>query len=941
MIGHRVDRVAAEFAVRSKPWARIGLLLVGIAIFAHQAVMPAHAQAPKDEARSLNARAVELYRAGRVNEAIPLAKRSLELSEKTLPAGHRDIATAINNLATFYEVAGQFAEAERLHKRALEMREKTLPAGHLDIAMSLNNLAVLYRKLGRLAEAEPLYKRTIEMREKALPAGHPDIARSLNNLAVLYSTQDRLDEAEALHKRALDMREKALPPGHPDIASTLSSLALVLQKQGRLAEAARMLVRSLEIREKALPAGHPDLAVTLNNLALVYSGQGRLAEAETIYRRALEINEATRPPGHPDISLVLNNLAAIALQRRDWAGALALFSRGTDLTIARVQRTGLAETQAASTEHSAENPAAEAHNFYGYIKAAYQLGAKLPAERTRLAADAFNRAQWSMSSEAAASLTNMAARSARGDPALARVVRERQDLVNEWRQRDRALVLASTLAPQQRDAASERALRDRLAAIDTAIARIDRSLTKDFPEFSNLSRSEPVPVEEVQTLLGSNEALVLVLDTWAAAGTPDESFLWIVTKNDLRWVRSPLGKNALTREVAALRCGLDTTAWHGEGAERCSKLLNVAAPPREGDPLPFDHARAHALYKGLFGEVGELIKGKHLLVVSSARLMQLPFQVLVTAPPRPEVDHRDVAWLARSHAVTVLPAVSSLKALRRVARPSAATKPIIGFGNPLLDGPDQRHAQRARLARDTQRCPDARPRQVAAQRGLRTGAAAVTTRGGLADLAQLKMQTPLPETADELCAVARDLGADAGEMRLGARATETEIKALSEAGALARYRIVHFATHGTLAGQLSGTTEPGLILTPPATASERDDGYLSASEIAALRLDADWVILSACNTAAGGATAAEALSGVARGFFYAQARALLVSHWEVDSDATVKLIVTAVAAITRDASIGRAEALRGAMLAMIDKGDPHHAHPAFWAPFVVVGEGAR
>jgi CHAT domain-containing protein len=152
--------------------------------------------------------------------------------------------------------------------------------------------------------------------------------------------------------------------------------------------------------------------------------------------------------------------------------------------------------------------------------------------------------------------------------------------------------------------------------------------------------------------------------------------------------------------------------------------------------------------------------------------------------------------------------------------------------------------------------------------------------------------------------------------------------------------MLHFATHGVLAGRLDGTHEPGLILTPPEKATEEDDGYLSASEIAALKLDADWVILSACNTAAGVATNAEALSGLARAFIYAQARALLVSHWEVYSDATVKLITTAIREMTRDHKVGRAEALRRSMLALIDKGEPHEAHPAYWAPFVVVGEGS-
>jgi CHAT domain-containing protein len=181
--------------------------------------------------------------------------------------------------------------------------------------------------------------------------------------------------------------------------------------------------------------------------------------------------------------------------------------------------------------------------------------------------------------------------------------------------------------------------------------------------------------------------------------------------------------------------------------------------------------------------------------------------------------------------------------------------------------------------------------------------------------------------------------ADAANVQLGSQATEHEVKRLSASGDLAAYRMVHFATHGVLAGQLDGTHEPGLILTPPDKPTEEDDGYLSVSEIAALKLDADWVILSACNTAAGGSTSAEALSGLARAFIYAQARALLVSHWEVYSDATVKLVTAAVREMARDPKIGRAEALRRSMLALIDKGAPHEAHPAYWAPFVVVGEG--
>src|SRR5262249_12740092 len=151
---------------------------------------------------------------------------------------------------------------------------------------------------------------------------------------------------------------------------------------------------------------------------------------------------------------------------------------------------------------------------------------------------------------------------------------------------------------------------------------------------------------------------------------------------------------------------------------------------------------------------------------------------------------------------------------------------------------------------------------------VRRGAVRVGARTGLAQVAQLNIQAPLPETADELCTVAQGLKAEPSDIHLGAQATEREVRRLSSGGELAKYRVVHFATHGVLAGEIAGTREPGLILTPPATASDEDDGYLSASEISALKLDADWVVLSACNTAAGGAASAEALSGLARAFFY-------------------------------------------------------------------------
>ena len=414
----------------------------------------------------------------------------------------------------------------------------------------------------------------------------------------------------------------------------------------------------------------------------------------------------------------------------------------------------------------------------------------------------------------------------------------------------------------------------------------------------------------------------------------------MVTKTDARWVRIALGTAALRDQVQILRCGLSVDAWSSGHCHDLLKADYTDADRDAGGPLPFDHKRGHALYRALFDQIEDLVAGKHLLVVPSGPLTMLPFSVLITAPVADDdIDNSKVAWLGARQPVTILPSVASL-ALRTHAKASEASRSYIGFGNPLLDGDPAKpaHVTRARLARTLQRCPETPTTTASIARGpegLRPLA-----QGGLADLQRIRRQVALPETAVELCEVANSLRVPASEIRLGALATERDLKAMSTDGRLATYRIVHLATHGAVAGELEPGTEPGLILTPPEKATEVDDGYLSASEISSLKLDAEWVILSACNTAAGGAEGAEALSGLARAFFYAGARALLVSHWSVDSLAAVQLITRAVSAMATDPNSSRAEALRRSMRVLIESGRPQQAHPSYWAPFVVVGEGA-
>ena len=213
------------------------------------------------------------------------------------------------------------------------------------------------------------------------------------------------------------------------------------------------------------------------------------------------------------------------------------------------------------------------------------------------------------------------------------------------------------------------------------------------------------------------------------------------------------------------------------------------------------------------------------------------------------------------------------------------------------------------------------------------------------DKAELSQLPRLPDTRDELTAVAEALGADPSKaLYLGKDANEQNV----ESKDLSHYQVVAFATHGLVPGDVDGLTQPALALTAPEIAGIKGDGLLTMEKILALKLDADWVVLSACNTAAGAGAGAEAASGLGSAFFYAGTRALLVTNWSVHSESARELITDVFKRQGADPAISRAEALRQAMVAMIDGGGYKddsgrtlfdYAHPLFWAPYTLIGDG--
>lgn len=837
------------------------------------------------------------YRAqGRYAQAEQLYLRALAIVEKAVGAEHTHVAAVLNLLALVYYEQGKYAQIETLFKRALAIREKALGYEHRTVAESLNNLAGLYTTQGRYALAEPLRARSLSIVEKALGREHPDVASNLNDMAYQYFVQDQYAQAEPLYRRALAIREHALGAAHPGVGDSLRDLATVYGKQGRYAEALPLFARALAIAENSFGPEHAAVAACLHKEAELHKAQGQYAKAEPLYKRSLAIIEKIVGPDHPGNALSLNSLAEMYRSQGRHGEALALARRASAIARQRIIAGGTGD----AARHEAFTNRA---GFFNHLA----LLARNPGQEAAaaIADEALQIVQLEQTSGTASAVAKMAARFATGDDVLAGLIKRKQDAADRRARQEALLLKAASRPPQQRIAADEHRLREDIVLAAREIETADAELARGFPAYRELTRHEPMRVSQLRPLLQPEEALLVY-----ALG--EQSFLWVVRAEGAVFLSLPVDAKDLAAKVATLRAEMD---FDSAGKARRVSL----------DVL-------HALYQGVFAPALPQLAGiTHVLVVPAGPLQSLPFGMLVAAPAaaiRGDADYRKVDWLARRYALSVLPAVSSLQALRQFAKAGRSQEPFAGFGDPLIGA-----------AGGEIRGPRGRMDVAQVFRTLAVKADAVSgaVMAEIADVEAIRQAPRLPETADELRAMGRALKAGENSIWLQERASESVVKGLD----LSRYRTIAFATHGVTAGEVKGVGESGLILTPPPQGSAEDDGYLSASEIARLRLDADWVVLSACNTAAAdGTPGAEGLSGLAKAFFHAGARSLLVSHWPVASDATVPLTTAMLREYEANPGQGKAAAQRKAILALMNTpSHPEYAHPVFWAPFVVVGEG--
>ncbi len=874
--------------------------------------------------RILQARGELLFRQAKTRQASDIYLQSLQQRQKLLGLNHLETAQSLVSYASSLKGLHRFSQAEDLFRQSFVIYDSQLGSNHVFIGTILNNMGQMYYLQGRFKESEKALLRALEIKKSHVNKNHIAIASSSNHLGYLYFLLEDYQSALNYLNNAIriwTLKDSDRPRYR---ASAQTWKAVILSRQGKPEEAVRQLYQTIELLESIYGKQNIATADAYYQLGKILHGLSRAGEAEKAFKKGL-ISAGQFGQGDWLAEILIHaELGNLYMETGKLIDALSHAQKSLDGVQLRIRRfTGL-RAHSLSTELKSLADA-----IINNISAIYHIIQSNPEKtiqrsKQELLDLSFKAAQISRSGSVARALAQIEQRMSTGNDKLAGIIRQRQDLVEQWQEIDSLLTATMSTAENKRDRKKEQQFITLSSQIKLDLDALEQRLKKDYPDYINMTQSPPLTIKQVQKLLHKDESLLVYLFG------KKKSYLWLIGPTTAEIFQLNITQQQLQRSVRRMRYRLVPRA-----------NLNPQNLP------PFPVKQSFLLYKKILQPAMPLLEqSKALFIVADQALQSLPLSVLVTQLPKKRIikaaQHKQVAWLIKDKALSTLPAVSALSTLRNQSLSSFASKTFLGIGDPDLKKAKKEYQLRTRQlqlrAANKQITKDKNEQLLS--RGLNTRNNAtlrsiIGERGAGVDINQVSSMVELPDTADELKTVAQLLSADTEDIYLRSRAVESQ---LLQAGT-DNYNIIQFATHGLMAGEFQGLYEPALVLTPDIESNIFDNGLLTASDISQLKLNADFVVLSACNTAApDGTPGAEGLSGLARAFIYAGSRALMVTHWAVISDAAVKMTTNIFAAINNNEQLNISMAHQQSTLKLMnDKEHVYYAHPLFWAPFMIVG----
>jgi len=823
---------------------------------------------------------------------------------------------------------------------------------------------VLYAK-GRFIEAEPYRRSAVRILCKSLDGAiirQKPCFYHTGLLCMNLAYQERLFEAEQIARETLTAAFANTGRASTLAGEYIALLGEILLRQGRLNDAEKLLTAGHRlIQDSGIPKYSLTLGYTEKTLGEVFFARQKFNEAVMsfditkesmgenpyVYEKFIALN--------PNVMLALLKVGRIqeALKYIPTEYEKSLKYLGEKnyktaelLAFRAIANASLGKEREAMNDFSAAlsilaNQKTGDHDYLKnlrrriIIEAYLDLLTKIYEEQTErdfqidAPAEIFNMCEALNRSIVKTTLGESGARSAAVDSDLADLVRREQDTLKQLNTLQRTLVNALAASPDQQN---PEALKDLKTSIDTlrsANEAFFEEIHRRFPKYSEFTNPAPVSFPVIQGHLRPGEAMIAIYPA------SDRTYIWAVPAiGKIRFHISPLGEKELHEKAVHLRKSL------------------APSPETFADIPDFDLAQAYDLYLKLLMPVKVGWEdAKNLIVLAGGALGQLPLAIL----PTNSVDfnqkesllfakYRNVPWLIRKFSTTRVPSASSFVTLRKLKEGDPKRKAFVGFGDPLYN-PGQ--LVRAENADSVQEFASSNEEGSLKVRGIRVSESGNLDNDKITSI-HLGLLNRLPDTAKEIKSIAKTLGADPlTDIFLGKQASELRVKTMD----LSNRRIVVFATHALVPGDLDGLDQPALALSAPSVTGDKEDGLLTMGEILKIKLNADWVVLSACNTGAANGRGAEAVSGLGQAFFYAGTRALLVSMWPVETTSARKLTTGLFRYQNEDKTLDRAGALRKAMLDLIDgpgltdiatgKKVASYAHPLFWAPFILVGDTGR
>lgn len=886
---------------------------------------------------------------GNADQALAALVHAIPIFEASLPKYEAQLFEAYNNLAVVNGLLGRHKDARVYIAKAVEKwRETAGEEGSVDLGLGLSNIAMTDRALGNFEQAleenrqsiamlERLYARDKDKRaadslvvalgnlplhqgdvgdfdgalastrslvnrlDSLLPPDHPRTAYILLSASILMLDNRKILESEALARRALAVRENAMGADSPAAANARLNLITVLLAQEKFEEALALSEYSYKVLSEAKGNTADDVFTLRSNIALAKFGVGNMDAAIGEQKKLLDEQILAFPAGNEAINKNREILATMLAKAGKWQAAQALLD---ELQQSRTGEVG--DKQRNYLTFEALRALAEIKN------GALQAGvARLGTVRAGL--DGFWQSE--IFGEASTGKENVGMKRGYGWAVVAAVAADNPELAFAFAQRygfgaaDRA-ALRAALRDMTDDPQATLAMRARQDMVEERSRAMDEFYRKTA---SGDSAAATEVARRIAALTGQIEAQAL-------GSTADKAQTELPVRLDysLADVKARLADGEALLMTLETELGPQILAISNDqiaispAAVSSQEIANLVSDVRgqitdhETSKASFDRSSASRLYAGLFNaKILQILNEKSLVnVVARGNMAKLPFALLSEPGQNKEPDR----WLIEKFALAYPVGIAGFMTGSEGQQTEQLTD-FFGIGAPL----GENFQQIAALAD-------------------KSGNVAYRGTNNVQKLAELP---PLDFAQDELDRIASAVDVQHKTVLTGRAATEKAVRALD----LSKAKIVTFATHGLMAGELNGVDEATLVLSAPAegTADLENDGLLTASEISKLPIDAEWVVLSACNSASGERSNDDALSGLAQAFLYAGANSLLVSHWRLRDDTAAQLTVDTFRNVS--AGMAKAEALRQAQLKlMADKSVPNSSHPAAWAPFILVGQ---